>query len=261
MILLGVRFYLTTLPTASLELADVSEYEKKVDSLKRIAARKKDTIYPFNPNYINDFRAYQIGLDEAQLLRLSRFRESGKFINSPAQFQQVTEVSDQWLDSIAPYFKFPDWVNNPRPSYSKNLSFADKKITASNLNTASQEQLKAVFGIGPALSTRIIEQRQKLNGFVDMQQVREIYGLSDSTMIQLRKHFFITPPAGFKKIVLNKATRDELSSIPYFNDYLVDKLIEQRTLRDGFKSWDNVMLTSRFPQEKLPLIQLYLTLD
>ena len=260
-ILSTVRFYISTLPAAPLELADVSEYQHKLDSLKKIAARKKDTIYPFNPNYINDFRAYQIGLDEAQLLRLSRFRESGKFINSPAQFQQVTEVSDQWLDSIAPYFKFPDWINNPRPNFSQGTNFKDRKIVASDLNKASQEQLKVVYGIGPALSNRILEQRAKLNGFVDMQQVREIYGLSDSTMIQLRKHFFITPPAGFKKIALNKATRDELSSIPYFNDYLVDKLIEQRTLRDGFKTWDNVMLTSRFPQEKLPLIQLYLTLD
>jgi DNA uptake protein ComE-like DNA-binding protein len=80
-------------------------------------------------------------------------------------------------------------------------------------------------------------------------------------MLELRKHFFITPRAGFKKYALNTATRDELSTIPYFNDYLIDKLIEQRTLRDGFKSWDKVLLTSRFPQEKLALIQLYLTLD
>jgi DNA uptake protein ComE-like DNA-binding protein len=106
-----------------------------------------------------------------------------------------------------------------------------------------------------------MEQRLKLNGFIDMGQVREIYGLTDSTMVELKKHFFIKPPLGFKKIALNTASREELSSIPYFNDYLIDKLIEQRTLRDGFKSWDKVLLTSRFPQEKLSLIQLYLTLD
>jgi DNA uptake protein ComE-like DNA-binding protein len=257
----GVRWYISRMPKVPLELTDTSVYQEKVDSLKQIAATKRDTIYPFNPNYINDYRAYQIGLNEAQMLRLSRFRESGKFINSPAQFQQVTEVSDQWLDSITPYFKFPNWVTNPRNNSYKNTNFRDRKIVASNINTATQDQLRAVYGIGPALSGRIVEQREKLKGFVDMIQVREVYGLSDSTMLELRKHFFVTPQSGFQKIALNKATRDELLSIPYFNDYLVDKLIQQRTLRDGFKSWDKVMLTSRFPQEKLPLIQLYLTLD
>jgi DNA uptake protein ComE-like DNA-binding protein len=96
---------------------------------------------------------------------------------------------------------------------------------------------------------------------VDISQVRGVYGLTDSTMIQLKKHFYVTPPSGFLKIALNTATEEELLSIPYFDDYLVEKLVEQRTLRDGFKSWDKVMLTSRFPQEKLGLIQLYLSLD
>ncbi len=257
----GIRGYIATIPSEPLEYVDATQFQDKIDSLNRVEARKKDTIYPFNPNYINDYRAYQIGLKEAELLRLVRFRESGQFINSPAQFKEITQVSDQWLDSIAPYFKFPAWVNNPKANYTQNSSYSDRKIVASNINTATAEQLKAVYGIGPALSGRIIEQRDKLKGFVDMIQVRQVYGLTDSTMIELRKSFFVTVPSGFKKVSLNKASRDELSSIPYFNDYLIDKLLEQRTLRDGFKNWEAVMLTSRFPQEKLALIQLYLTLD
>jgi DNA uptake protein ComE-like DNA-binding protein len=260
-IISGVRYYVATTPKDPLVLTDVSQYQEKIDSLKRNAARKTDTIYPFNPNYINDYRAYQIGLNEAELLRLNRFRESGTFINSTAQFQQITEVSDQWMDSISPYFKFPAWVNNKKSNTPASMNYRDRKVMASDLNTATQEQLKAVYGIGPALSGRIMEQRLKLNGFIDMAQVRDIYGITDSTMVELQKHFFIKPPLGFKKIALNTASREELSSIPYFNDYLIDKLIEQRTLRDGFKSWDKVLLTSRFPQEKLSLIQLYLTLD
>ena len=195
----AVRYYVTTQPKEALVLNDVSEYQNKIDSLKRIAARKTDTIYPFNPNYINDYRAYQIGLNEAEMLRLNRFRGSGTFINSPAQFQEVTQVSDQWLDRISPYFKFPAWVNNQRsiPTYT---NYRDRKVIPSNINTATLDQLKAVYGIGPALSARIVEQRLKLNGFIDMAQVRNVYALPDSTMVELRKHFFITTPVGFKTI-------------------------------------------------------------
>jgi DNA uptake protein ComE-like DNA-binding protein len=260
-IISGVRYYVSTIPKEALVLKDVSEYQKKIDSLKRIAARKTDTIYPFNPNYISDYRAYQIGLNESELMRLNRFRESGTFINSTAQFQQITEVSDQWLDRISPYFKFPAWVNNKKSYTPAYTNYRDRKVIVSNINTATLDQLKEVYGIGPALSARIIEQRTKLKAFIDVTQVRGVYGLTDSTMLELQKHFYIKPPAEFQKLILNTATKEELLTIPYFNDYLVEKLIEQRTLRDGFKSWDKVLLTSRFPQEKLLLIQLYLSLD
>jgi len=258
-LVIGIRIYLETKESQPLILEDVSQYQTQVDSLKKVYTKRKDTIYPFNPNYITDYRAYILGLNEAEQKRLSRFRESGKFINNKKQFQQVTEVSDQWLDSISPYFKFPSWVNQPRKSYSTDYS--NRKIVSKDINDASIEELRKVYGIGPALSGRIVAERKKLNGFVDIIQVRDVYGLTDSTMVELRKHFYVTPNPDFKKVALNTATSDQLSVIPYFSDYLIDKLLEQRTLRDGFKSWNEVLLTSRFPQEKLALIQLYLTLD
>lgn len=247
-------------PQEKLVIEDVSTYQSHIDSLKAVAALKKQKIYPFNPNFITDYRGYVLGLNEEELGRLHRFRESGKFINSKAEFQKVTAVSDKWLDSISPYFKFPDWVTNPKKKKTFT-AFKERKIVAKDVNNATQEELKAVYGIGPALSKRIIKEREFLKGFIHDMQVRGVYGLTDSTMVQFKKHFYITQPVNFKKIVLNTASRDELLSIPYFNDYLVEQLIKQRTLRDGFNSWDKVVLTSRFPEEKLELIQLYLTLN
>mgnify|MGYP003639285551 FL=1 len=261
-VVLAVFIYVKQKPKEVLSLKDTTTYQSKVDSLAAVQQRRRDTIYPFNPNYITDYRGYKLGLNVEEIDRLHRFRESGKFINSRKDFQQVTQVSNQWLDSIAPYFKFPDWVTRPENSYKNdNTWLQGRKVVAKDINAASQEELKKVYGIGPALSSRILQERERLKGFIDISQVRGVYGFTDSTMIQLKKHFYVTPPSGFLKIALNTATEEELLSIPYFDDYLVEKLVEQRTLRDGFKSWDKVMLTSRFPQEKLGLIQLYLSLD
>lgn len=259
-VLLGF-FYGKQLPKTALVIEDSSAYQNKVDSLVRMQQKRADTIYPFNPNYITDYRGYKLGLSVQEIDRLHRYRKSGKWVNSKTDFQQVTQVSSLWLDSIAPYFKFPDWVTNPIKRSTTFMPFKGRKGVAKDINSATQQELKKVYGIGPALSGRIIKEREWLKSFIDISQVAGIYGLTDSTMLQLKKHFYVTPPLTFHKIALNTANEEELLSIPYFDDYLVEKLLEQRTLRDGFKSWDKVVLTSRFPQEKLHLIQLYLTLN
>lgn len=254
-IVYGIYFYLVHRPAPSTDLVVDEQYEATLDSLLAEKQRRKDTIYPFNPNYLTDYRGYRLGLSVEQLDRLYRFRESGKWVNSAKEFQNVTGVSDQWLDSISPYFKFPAWVTQK-----KKLRYnQSRRKQPVNLNLATRSQLQEVYGIGPALSKRIIDERERLGEFRDFMQVRSLYGLTDSTMVKLKERVYL-PKKNFPKLSLNNATRDELLSIPYFNDYLVDQLIDQRTLREGFSNWQEVMKTSRFPEEKLALIQLYLKL-
>ncbi len=136
---LAAYYYYLTRPPEQLQLVDTSKYQAKIDSLKREQQRKQDTIYPFNPNYLKDYRGYKLGLKAEELDRLYRFRESGKFINTPQQFKDVTQVSQQWLDSISPYFKFPEWVNKPRKTY-KNRSWTDRPVTKTDINKAVQRR-------------------------------------------------------------------------------------------------------------------------
>ena len=90
-------------------------FEARIDSIqKRRDSLNKPKIFPFNPNFLTDYKGYTLGMEVEEIDRLLRFRESGKWINSAADFQQVTGVSDSLLEVISPYFKFPDWVNKPK---------------------------------------------------------------------------------------------------------------------------------------------------
>lgn len=85
-----------------------------VDSLKSQSHTVKPKIYPFNPNFITDFKGYKLGMSVAEIDRLLAYRKQNKFVNSAAEFQAVTKVSDSLLNAISPYFKFPDWVKNKK---------------------------------------------------------------------------------------------------------------------------------------------------
>src|SRR5690554_6589394 len=146
-----------------LESQEMVSLQNQIDSLKQVASEdRQPKIYPFNPNYITDYRGYTLGLSTEEIDRLHHFRAQNKWVNSAKEFQQVTKVSDSMLAVIEPYFQFPEWVTNRKTTTSKSpyreITFAQKK----DLNTATAEELQEIRGIGEVLSKRIITYRDKL---------------------------------------------------------------------------------------------------
>ena len=109
----------------------IESYQTQLDSLRKISSEdKKFKIYTFNPNYISDFKGYQLGMKTKEIDRLLAHRNKRLFVNSAKEFQSVTKVSDSVLQKIAPYFKFPDWVNSSQNKNSKKRTF-DNSIVKS----------------------------------------------------------------------------------------------------------------------------------
>ena len=42
-------------------------------------ATKKDTIYPFNPNFISDYKGYKLGMSIQEIDRLHQYRAQNKY--------------------------------------------------------------------------------------------------------------------------------------------------------------------------------------
>lgn len=245
---------------------DLTQFQAEIDSLKRIKVENsKPKIYPFNPNYITDFKGYKLGMSTDEIDRLLAFRKQNKWINSAKDFQNVTKVSDSLLSIISPNFKFPDWVTNPKPKTHYNYSNSSKPKTFDqklNLNTATAEQLKKVNGIGEKLSERIVAYRAKLGGnFIDDVQLQEVYGLSTEVIERTLNEFTVKDAKPVKKINLNSATIDELVTIQYIDYEIAHHIIEERTLREGFKSLEELIKVKDFPVKKIEIIKLYLTLN
>ena len=129
-----------------------------------------------------------------KLIDFSLLEKQNKFVNSAKEFQNVTKVSDSLLNTIAPFFKFPDWVNHKKDfkdyKYFSNSAFAKKeKIILIDINQATKEDLIKINGIGEAISLRILTQKEKLGGFVSMEQLKDVWGLSPEVILNLNTHF------------------------------------------------------------------------
>ncbi len=230
--------------------------QKEIDSLKAARLTFKPRMYPFNPNFITDYRGHVLGLSVEQIDRLHAFRKEGKFINSAKAFQQVTGISDSLLATLEPYFKFPDWVQKKakaRDTYMKPATV--KRI---DINLADKQELMAVYGIGDKLSDRILDMRAKLGGFVSMEQIREVWGLSDEVITQLHQRFDVLVPLIPPKINVNRASVAELAKFPYFRYALARKIVTARSMNGDFKSIEDISKVEGFPVEKKEIIAVYL---
>ena len=246
-----------------LKKRELAFFLREVDSLKQVAVEnRKPKTYPFNPNFITDYKGYNLGMSNEEIDRLHHFRAQNKWINSAKEFQRVTKVSDSLLVVLSPNFKFPKWISNKsnKRSYSKSKepkSF-ESKI---DLNKATAVQLKAVKGIGDKLSQRIIDYRDEQKGFISDIELSEIYGLSKDVIAELRKAFVLKTPRTINKVILNEATRDELVKIKYIDYEIAYNILEERTLRGSYNSVNELKKVKDFPINKFEIIRLYLQLN
>ncbi|MGC4040255.1 MAG: helix-hairpin-helix domain-containing protein [Flavobacterium sp.] len=231
-----------------------------IDSLKSDGKNRKPVIYPFNPNFITDFKGYRLGMSVEEIDRLLAYRKQNKFVNSAAEFQAVTKVSDSLLKAISPYFKFPDWVKNKKvgfqPFAKKDFSKPEKTAVI-DINLATKEDLMKVYGIGDKISDRILEQKQKLGAFVSMEQMDDVWGLSPEVVEKLKASFAVKTVPNIKRININNATVKELSQFSFFRYQLAKDIVVYRTM-NGEISIEDLSKIKGFPIDKIKIIALYL---
>jgi DNA uptake protein ComE-like DNA-binding protein len=238
----------------------------EMDSLKMDSKNSKPKIYLFNPNFITDYKGYKLGMSIQEIDRLLAFRKENKYVNSPQEFQNVTKVSDSLLNVMSPYFKFPDWVNNKKQSSKfkeyavyQNEAFAKKeKIFIIDINQATKEDLVKIYGIGEAISVRILKQKETLGGFVSMEQMKEVWGLSPEVIENLNTHFKVLALPRFKKIEINNASLKELSQFHYFRYALAKEIVTYRSMKGNIKNIEDLTKIKGFPVDKANIIGLYL---
>ncbi|APG60071.1 helix-hairpin-helix domain-containing protein [Christiangramia salexigens] len=239
----------------------IADFRKKLDSLKIADRKLTDTIYPFNPNFISDFKGYQLGMSIEEIDRILDHRKKNKWVNSAKEFQEVTGISDSLLNSISPYFRFPEWTQKSEVYRDSKVITSANKSGFTDLNLADANDLARIRGIGEVLSNRIVKYRTSIGGFRDEIQLGDVYGLSEEVIAGIKEEFKILSRPSFELMNLNTITVSELAEIPYFSQSMAKKIISYRNLRESVSSFEELSKIEGFPSDKIDKIKLYLVID
>ncbi|AWH74516.1 hypothetical protein DCS32_10200 [Dokdonia sp. Dokd-P16] len=244
---------------------EVLAFQKEIDSLKVIELEKrKPKIFPFNPTLLTDFNGYKLGMTTEEIDRVLRFRESGKWFDSTAQFQKVSGISDSLLAVMEPYFKWPKWIEEQKKSPKKKSRFKKKWKTEEekgDLNSVTFEKLLAIDGVDEDVATKIIRHRDKTGGYLVDFQLYSVFGVDKILKRAILNEYTVKEKPVVTLVNVNTATASDLSTVPLLNFDLAKEIVDYRILREGVKSIEELKNLDGMTDFKYDIISLYLHID
>ncbi len=196
---------------------------------------QKEKLFPFNPNQADSSTLTALGMPQWMIHNLLKYREKGGYFKDKNDFKRLYGLTENNYQLLLPYVIITSKEKSNKPLLSLiDSSTIDttiktpqpikfKQVVLVDLNQADTTILKKIPGIGSYIAKRIVDYRERLGGYYDVNQLKEIHLKADS----LRK-WFIIDQQEIHKIDINKAGLNRLRAHPYLNFYQAKAIVEYR---------------------------------
>ena len=132
--------------------------------------------------------------------------------------------------------------------------------TVIELNQADTVSLKKIPGIASTYANRIVKFRKLLGGFYAIEQLKEVYGMTDERYQSLQQWFSIDP-LHIVPLAVNRADFKALNRHPYITYEQTKALMQLRKQYKNHLKWTNIQLLEEFTVEDLNRLKPYLSFD
>jgi len=226
----------------------------------------------FDPNTASVEQMLKLGFGNGLSTRIEKYRNAGGQFRVKSDLKKIYGFPDSLYQSLIAYIMLPETIaratkvekEKPRPNYnaSKATSIESKPVGPNTfvleLNTADSLDFRKLKGIGPTYSRRIIKYREMLGGFTSIEQIAEVYGISDSLYQTLEPYLNISE--GFEPIQLNIniATFKELNAHPYISFEQTKEIMTAKSKYGKFNDSNDLKKLSTFDSIQIAKLTPYL---
>ncbi len=172
-----------------------------------------------------------------------RWREKNKVYDFE-KFSSCYLITDSLAKALKPYVIFPE--RKPHPT--------EQPI---EINSADSATLRSVYGIGEKTVVTILNYRERLGGFVRVEQLAEVPGVTESNYEKILKQIYCDS-CKIRKIDINFASPKALGSHPYMSPRTLRKLLRQRQLKGGWSTAQELIDQDILTREEAARLAPYL---
>lgn len=194
------------------------------------------SLFTFDPNTATHDELSRLGLTERQVETLINYRNTGARFRRPEDMARVYGIDPATVGRLIPWVRIEAVKKMPgKAAVSIPASVTKQEpVTAAamppiDLNRCDSADLVRLDGIGPVLSARIIKYRRLLGGFVDLQQLNEVYGLDSSVVAGIIPRLLLTFDS-VAPLVLDTLSYRGLARHPYIGPEAAGLIVRYRKL-------------------------------
>ncbi len=226
--------------------------EKKISKKKKYKGLAKST----DPNLLTKEDWISLGLSEKQADALLRFAKRG--LKSNEDLKKIYVLPEELYLLIKDSLFYPEIEN----SFDKKEHIQKNEKTnfvAVEINSANQETLETIPGIGPFFAKNIIQRRNELGGFNSKQQLLEIWKFDQEKLNEIND-FVIIDKTKIVKININLANVDELKKHPYISYKVANSIVKMRERKGEYKEMNEIKESMLINEELYSKLLPYLKL-
>ncbi len=222
--------------------------------------------FPFNPNTITEEEWLQMGLTDRQVRNIMNYKAKGGKFYSKNDLGKLYTISEEEFAQLEPFIVLPEVSRGASskpsskkqetPSYEEKPKPEKKAIPIVDLNTVDSTTLVELPQIGPYTAVRIIEFREKLGGFVDKEQLRDVKGMDDARFAAIQPYINLGT-IEIRKVDVNREDFKTLVHHPYLSYEQVKRIVNQREKRGMIKNWAQLEALLKEEGEVNPLLEQY----
>lgn len=231
-------------------------YEKKPE-IREPEYEVKQVFY-FDPNTVGNEEMKKLGFSEKLMSTIQNYRSKGGKFRSPDDLDKIWGMPASLGKALKPFVRIKE--DEKKFSFTSDPNPTQKKNKTVDINSADSLDLLGLPGIGPVLSSRIIRFREKLGGFISVEQVGETFGLPDSSFRKIKPLLKLSS-VNIKKIDLNHADLEELKKHPYIRYNLAKLIISYRDQHGPFHQISDLKSIMILADSSFQRIQPYLTVN
>ncbi|MBR6774590.1 MAG: helix-hairpin-helix domain-containing protein [Bacteroidales bacterium] len=131
-------------------------------------------------------------------------------------------------------------LNSQKPKAKSQKLKANSPKPIVNLNSTDTTELKSLPGIGSFFARNIVEYREELGGYVEINQLLEVYAF-DSSRLETITPYINIDSISLRKINVNADDFKIILRHPYIEYEDVKKIVNHREKRGFIKNWEEYL--------------------
>jgi competence protein ComEA len=255
-----------------------AEDEKILDSLVALLEKDRNTlayestipveIKYFNPNLASSVEFQSLGFSEKIAKRIINYRDKGGSFKVKDDLYKIYDIDSTLIEELYSFIELPveikrveAWKKQKKdttvkPHVVTKVTLAELPVF--NINTADTAILQTIKGIGSVLSKRIIDFRRNLGGYIDADQLYEVYNLDSMVIESLLTKMYIEDSFIPDKLVINQVDEKELAGHPYISWQQARLIIAYRNQHGDYNTEQDLLKVYGIEQNDVQRIVSYL---